>query len=209
MPILILVRHGESEWNLQNRFTGWVDIDLSPRGIEEAHRAGKILKNQNYRIDAVFTSVLKRAIRTTEIILEELGLNGMPYQKNQALNERHYGDLQGMNKTEIGEKYGFDQLKIWRRSYDVAPPGGESLKDTQERVLPYYHKEIEPLLRQGKNVLISAHGNSLRALVMYLENLSKEEVLELNIPTGVPYVYELDANLNIINKIILENKVEL
>jgi 2,3-bisphosphoglycerate-dependent phosphoglycerate mutase len=205
MPLLILVRHGESEWNLQNRFTGWVDVDLSPRGVEEAHRAGKILKEKNYKIDAVFTSALKRAIRTTEIILQELGLDGMHYEKNQALNERHYGDLQGMNKTEIGEKYGFDQLKIWRRSYDVAPPGGESLKDTQERVLPYYHQHIEPLLKQRKNVLISAHGNSLRALVMYLEKLSKEEVLELNIPTGVPYVYELDENLNIKNKMILEN----
>jgi len=205
MPLLILVRHGESEWNLQNRFTGWVDVDLSPRGVEEAHRAGKILKKKNYKIDAVFTSALKRAIRTTEIILQELGLDGMHYEKNQALNERHYGDLQGMNKTEIGEKYGFDQLKIWRRSYDVAPPGGESLKDTQERVLPYYHQHIEPLLKQRKNVLISAHGNSLRALVMYLEKLSKEEVLELNIPTGVPYVYELDENLNIKNKMILEN----
>ncbi len=205
MSLLILVRHGESEWNLQNRFTGWVDVDLSPRGVEEAHRAGKILKKKNYKIDAVFTSVLKRAIRTTEIILQELGLNGMHYEKNQALNERHYGNLQGMNKQEIGEKYGFDQLKIWRRSYDVAPPGGESLKDTQERVLPYYHQFIEPLLKQGQNVLISAHGNSLRALVMYLENLSKEQVLELNIPTGVPYVYELDENLKIVNKQILEN----
>lgn len=209
MPFLILVRHGESEWNLANRFTGWVDIDLSPRGVEEAHQAGKILKQHNFKIDAVFTSVLKRAIRTTEIILEELGLNGMHYEKDKALNERHYGELQGMNKTEIGERYGFDQLKIWRRSYDVAPPGGESLKDTQDRVLPYYHQKIEPLLKEGKNVLISAHGNSLRALVMYLENLTKEEVLELNIPTGVPYVYELDENLKIKSKTILENKVEV
>ncbi len=205
MSLLILVRHGESEWNLQNRFTGWVDVDLSPRGVEEAHRAGRILKEKNYKIDSVFTSALKRAIRTTEIILHELGLNGMHYEKDQALNERHYGNLQGMNKQEIGEKYGFEQLKIWRRSFDVAPPGGESLKDTQERVLPYYHQYIEPLLKEGKNVLISAHGNSLRALVMYLENLSKEEVLELNIPTGVPYVYELDENLKIKNKQILEN----
>lgn len=204
--MLILVRHGESEWNLQNRFTGWVDIDLSPRGVEEAHNAGKILKKHGYKIEAVFTSALKRAIRTTEIILEELGLSGMPYEKDKALNERHYGDLQGMNKTEIGEKYGFDQLKIWRRSYDVAPPGGESLKDTQDRVLPYYHQKIEPLLKEEKNVLISAHGNSLRALVMFLEKLTKEEVLELNIPTGVPYVYILDNNLNIKEKLILDNK---
>lgn len=205
MALLILVRHGESEWNLQNRFTGWIDVDLTPKGEEEAHRAGEKLKAQGYRIDAVFTSVLKRAIRTTEIILDELGLDGMPYYKNQALNERHYGDLQGLNKQEIGEKYGMDQLKIWRRSYDVAPPGGESLKDTQNRVLPYYHQHIEPLLKQGKNVLVSAHGNSLRALVMYLENLSKEEVLELNIPTGVPYVYEINEKLEIIDKTILNN----
>lgn len=205
MALLILVRHGESEWNLQNRFTGWIDIGLTPKGEEEAHKAGKKLKAQGYRIDAVFTSVLKRAIRTTEIILDELGLGSMPYSKDQALNERHYGDLQGLNKQEIGEKYGMDQLKIWRRSYDVAPPGGESLKDTQNRVLPYYHQHIEPLLKQGKNVLISAHGNSLRALVMYLENLSKEEVLELNIPTGVPYVYEINEKLEIIDKTILNN----
>lgn len=205
MALLILVRHGESEWNLQNRFTGWIDVDLTPKGEEEAHKAGQKLKARGYRIDAVFTSVLKRAIRTTEIILDELGLDGMPYYKNQALNERHYGDLQGLNKQEIGEKYGMDQLKIWRRSYDVAPPGGESLKDTQNRVLPYYHQHIEPLLKQGKNVLVSAHGNSLRALVMYLENLSKEEVLELNIPTGVPYVYEINEKLEIIDKTILNN----
>lgn len=206
MALLILVRHGESEWNLENRFTGWVDVDLSPKGIEEAHKAGKKLKEAGYRIDAVFTSVLKRAIRTTEIILKELGLDGMHYEMNQALNERHYGDLQGLNKEEIGKKFGIEQLKIWRRSYDISPPGGESLKDTQNRVLPYYHQFIEPLLQQGRNVLISAHGNSLRALVMYLENLSKEEVMELNIPTGVPYVYEMSENLKILNKKILNHE---
>ncbi len=209
MALLILVRHGESEWNLQNRFTGWVDIDLTKKGEDEAHKAGKKLKEQGYRIDAVFTSVLKRAIRTTEIILEELGLSNIPYAKSQALNERHYGNLQGLNKQEIGEKYGMEQLKIWRRSYDVAPPGGESLKDTQNRVMPYYHQHIEPLLKQNKNVLVSAHGNSLRALVMYLENLSKEEILELNIPTGVPYVYKINDKLEIIDKIILNDKVKV
>lgn len=209
MALLILVRHGESEWNLQNRFTGWVDIDLTKKGEDEAHKAGKKLKEQGYRIDAVFTSVLKRAIRTTEIILEELGLSNMLYAKSQALNERHYGNLQGLNKQEIGEKYGMEQLKIWRRSYDVAPPGGESLKDTQNRVMPYYHQHIEPLLKQNKNVLVSAHGNSLRALVMYLENLSKEEILELNIPTGVPYVYKINDKLEIIDKIILNDKVKV
>lgn len=203
MALLILVRHGESEWNLQNRFTGWIDVDLSPRGIEEAHKAGRILKKANYRIDAFFTSVLKRAIRTLEIILEELGLTGMHYEMDQALNERHYGDLQGLNKQAIGEKFGMEQLKIWRRSYDVAPPGGESLKDTQNRVLPYYHEHIEPLLRNNNNVLISAHGNSLRALVMYLENLLKDEIMELNIPTGIPYVYEMNEKLDILCKKIL------
>lgn len=202
MPLLILVRHGESQWNLENRFTGWVDIDLSPRGEEEAKKAGDLLKN--YHIDCVFTSALKRAQRTTDIILERMNITDIPIEKDQALNERHYGDLQGLNKQETGEKFGMDQLKIWRRSYDVAPPNGESLKDTQNRVLPYYYEKIQPKLKEGKNVLISAHGNSLRALVMHLENLSKEEVLELNIPTGIPYVYQLDDNLNIISKKYLD-----
>lgn len=202
MPLLILVRHGESQWNLENRFTGWIDVDLSPRGEEEAKKAGDLLKD--YHIDYVFTSALKRAQRTTDIILERMNVKDIPIEKDQALNERHYGDLQGLNKQETGEKYGMDQLKIWRRSYDVAPPNGESLKDTQNRVLPYYFEKIVPKLKEGKNVLISAHGNSLRSLVMHLENLSKEEVLELNIPTGVPYVYELDENLNILSKKYLD-----
>ncbi|MCX7736979.1 MAG: 2,3-bisphosphoglycerate-dependent phosphoglycerate mutase [Candidatus Kapabacteria bacterium] len=202
MPLLILVRHGESQWNLENRFTGWIDVDLSPRGEEEAKKAGDLLKD--YHIDYVFTSALKRAQRTTDIILERMNVKDIPIEKDQALNERHYGDLQGLNKQETGEKYGMDQLKIWRRSYDVAPPNGESLKDTQNRVLPYYFEKIVPKLKEGKNVLISAHGNSLRALVMHLENLSKEEVLELNIPTGVPCIYELDENLNILSKKYLD-----
>lgn len=195
MPKLILVRHGQSEWNLQNRFTGWVDVDLTKQGEDEARDAGKNLKG--FQIDYLFTSVLKRAIRTSELILEELGINEIPTQRDEALNERHYGDLQGQNKQEIGEKYGQEQLHIWRRSYDVAPPNGESLLDTRERVLPYYKEHIEPLLKQGKNVLVVAHGNSLRALVMYLENISKEEIASLNIPTGVPYLYEMDVNLYI------------
>ncbi len=202
MPNLILVRHGESQWNLENRFTGWVDVDLSPKGEQEAKIAGHLLKP--YDIDYVFTSALKRAHHTTQIILEQSARMNLPLSKNQALNERHYGDLQGKNKAEIGIEFGQEQLKIWRRSYDIAPPNGESLKDTLERVTPYYKEHIEPLLKEGKNILVSAHGNSLRALVMYLENLTKEEVLELNIPTAVPYVYELDKDLKIISKKILD-----
>ncbi len=204
MSLLILIRHGESEWNLQNRFTGWIDVDLSPRGVKEAKIAGKLLRP--YHIDYVFTSVLKRAIKTTEIILKEMGIQDIQIEKNQALNERHYGDLQGLNKAEIGEKYGHDQLKLWRRSYRIAPPNGESLKDTQARVLPYYHKHIEPLLNQGKNVLVSAHGNSLRALVMHLDKLSEEEIVDLNIPTGIPYVYELNGNSTALSKTLLTYK---
>lgn len=193
MPKLILVRHGQSEWNLQNRFTGWVDVDITSQGEDEAKRAGQNLKG--IQIDYLFTSVLKRAIHTAEIILNEAGISNIPTERDQALNERHYGDLQGQNKQEIGEKYGQEQLHIWRRSFDIAPPNGESLLDTKNRVLPYYKEHIEPLLKQGKNVLIVAHGNSLRALVMYLENISKEEIASLNIPTGVPYLYEMDVNL--------------
>ena len=204
MPQLILLRHGESLWNLENRFTGWVDIDLSPKGEEEARIAGLLLKP--YKIDYVFTSALKRAQRTTEIVLEQSGKKGLPVAKSEALNERHYGDLQGLNKADIGREYGQEQLQIWRRSYDVPPPNGESLKDTQERVLPYYKEHIEPLLKKGKNVLVSAHGNSLRALLMRIENLSPEEIVKVNIPTGVPYVYDLDENLNIIKKTILDPK---
>jgi 2,3-bisphosphoglycerate-dependent phosphoglycerate mutase len=203
MPQLILLRHGESQWNLENRFTGWVDIDLSPKGEEEARIAGLLLKP--YKIDYVFTSALKRAQRTTDIVLEQSGKTGLPIAKNEALNERHYGDLQGLNKADIGKQYGQEQLKIWRRSYDVPPPNGESLKDTQARVIPYYKEHIEPLLKKGKNVLVSAHGNSLRALVMYLEKLTPEEIVEINIPTGVPYIYDLDENLNIVKKTVLDS----
>lgn len=202
MPQLILLRHGESQWNLENRFTGWVDIDLSQKGEEEARLAGLLLKP--FEFDFVFTSALKRAQRTAEIVLEISGKSGVPISRNQALNERHYGDLQGLNKDDIGRQYGQEQLKIWRRSYDVPPPNGESLKDTQNRVMPYYHQEIEPLLKKGHNIFVAAHGNSLRSLVMHLENLTKEQVLELNIPTGIPYVYDLDENLKIINKRILD-----
>ena len=201
MVQLILLRHGESEWNLQNRFTGWVDVDLSPKGEHEASIAGKLLIN--YRIDYLFTSVLKRAIHTAEIVLEEIGVKDIPYERDQALNERRYGDLQGLNKAEVGEQYGEAQLKIWRRSFDIAPPNGESLKDTQARVLPYFFSKIDPVLKQGKNVFVVAHGNSLRSLVMMLDNLSRDEVLELNIPTGIPLIYELDEKNNVLDKFYL------
>lgn len=191
MGRLVLLRHGESQWNLENRFTGWIDVPLSPRGIEEAKAAGK--KLAGYRFHRAFTSVLQRATETLRIVLEELGQTQIPIEKDKALNERMYGDLQGLNKTETAKKFGDEQVKIWRRSYDVAPPGGESLKDTASRVLPYYESRIKPYVLNGETILIAAHGNSLRALVMQLDQLSKEAVLELNIPTGAPLLYELDA----------------
>lgn len=191
MAQLVLIRHGESQWNLENRFTGWVDVPLSPKGEQEAKEAGK--KLSSFRFDCAFTSVLKRAKDTLRLVLEVLGQTDLPVQEDQALNERMYGDLQGLNKTETAKKFGDEQVKIWRRSFDVAPPGGESLKDTAERVLPYFEKQIRPELQKNKTVLIVAHGNSLRALVMHLENLSREQVLELNIPTGAPLLYEFDA----------------
>ena len=188
MARLILLRHGESQWNLENRFTGWVDVPLSPKGIEEARQAGEKLRG--FTFDRAFTSVLSRANETLRIVLETLGQSAIPIEKDKALNERMYGELQGLNKAETAKKYGDAQVKIWRRSYDVKPPGGESLKDTAERALPYYEKMIKPYLLKGETIIIAAHGNSLRALVMELDQLSKEEVLELNIPTGAPLLYE-------------------
>ncbi len=199
MAFLILLRHGESVWNKENRFTGWIDVDLSERGEEEARRAGKLLRN--VPIDVVFTSALRRAIRTAEIALEAAEKSSVPIIQNAALNERHYGDLQGLNKDEVARQYGEQQFKLWRRSYDVPPPNGESLKMTQERVLPYFQQEILPTLQQGKNVLIVAHGNSLRALVMALENLSPMQIIETNIPTGVPFAYIVDADGTVRRKI--------
>ena len=190
MSILVLVRHGESQWNLENRFTGWVDIPLSERGQEEARQAGEKLRGKHF--DKGFTSVLQRAISTMDIILDVIGQKDLPIERNQALNERHYGDLQGLNKAETAQKFGDDQVKLWRRSYSVRPPNGESLEDTAARVLPYYQTHILPDLLAGHNVLIAAHGNSLRALVMKLDNLTQEAVVELNIPTGAPLEYELD-----------------
>lgn len=189
MGRIVLLRHGESQWNLENRFTGWVDVPLSPKGEEEAKKAGE--KLQSYRFDRAFSSVLMRANETLRIVLESIGQPTIPIEKDQALNERMYGDLQGLNKAETAKQYGEQQVKVWRRSYDIRPPGGESLKDTAERVLPYYERRIQPSVARGETIIIAAHGNSLRALVMHLDRLSKEEVLELNIPTGAPLVYEI------------------
>ena len=189
MPELILLRHGQSQWNLENRFTGWVDVPLSTKGEEEARAAGRKLRGR--RIDVLFTSVLKRAIDTATLALEEAGVRDVPVERDQALNERMYGDLQGLNKAESARKWGEEQIKLWRRSYDVRPPGGESLADTAARVLPYWESRILPALTAGKNVLVAAHGNSLRALVMHLDGLTREQVLELEIPTGVPLLYDI------------------
>jgi len=198
MPQLVLLRHGESQWNLENRFTGWVDVPLSLRGIQEAKNAGE--KLLPYKFDRAFTSVLARANETLRLVLDTIGQTGIPIEKDKALNERMYGELQGLNKVETAKKYGDEQVKIWRRSYDVRPPGGESLKDTAERVLPYYECVIKPYLLKGETILVAAHGNSLRALVMELEQLSREQVLELNIPTGAPLLYELNETGKILDR---------
>lgn len=197
MPNLVLIRHGQSQWNKENRFTGWIDIPLSTTGEEEAGKAGEKLKGMEF--DLGFTSVLQRAIKTYEIAAKVAGIN-IPVAQDKALNERMYGDLQGLNKDECRQKFGAEQVQIWRRSYDTPPPGGESLKDTADRVLPYYHEKIEPELKAGKNILVVAHGNSLRALIMHLENLTGEQIVKVEIPTGVPIFYELDKDLNIISK---------
>jgi 2,3-bisphosphoglycerate-dependent phosphoglycerate mutase len=197
MARLILLRHGESQWNLENRFTGWVDVPLSPRGIQEAKDAGEKLRR--FTFDRAFTSVLARANETLRLVLDTIGQTGIPIEKDKALNERMYGELQGLNKDETVKKYGEAQVKIWRRSYDVRPPGGESLKDTAERVLPYYEQTIKPYVLNGDTILVAAHGNSLRALIMELEQLSREQVLELNVPTGAPLLYELDKTGKVVD----------
>lgn len=193
---LILVRHGQSQWNLENRFTGWENPDITEKGIQEAKDAGELLKNE--KIDVFYTSALKRAQHTLDIILDTMDIQNVVITRNQALNERDYGDLTGLNKKELTEKVGTEQVHIWRRSYDVQPPGGESLKDTCDRVIPYYESEIVPKLKAGKSVLIVAHGNSLRALVMHVEGLSPEEILKREIGTGQPIVYEFNKELEII-----------
>lgn len=203
MSLLVLLRHGESQWNLENRFTGWVDVALTEKGRAEARRAGE--KIRHIRFDKAYTSRLQRAIETLDIALTVIDQRGIPVEEDTALNERHYGDLQGLNKAETAEKFGKEQVHLWRRSYDIAPPGGESLKDTAARTLPYFDAHVLPDLRAGRNVLISAHGNSLRSIVMRLDGLSKEQVLELNIATGVPIVYEIDGNMRVQSKRILDD----
>jgi 2,3-bisphosphoglycerate-dependent phosphoglycerate mutase len=201
--LLVLVRHGQSEWNLQNLFTGWKDVDLTDTGIEEARVAGRKLKARNLRFDAAFTSDLKRAQRTLDLILEEMGQVGIPVAHSQALNERDYGDLVGMNKDDARKRWGDEQVLKWRRSYDIAPPGGESLKDTVARALPYFVQEILPTVLRGRRTLVSAHGNSLRALVMVLERLSPEGILKRELATGVPILYRLAADSTVEEKIDL------
>ncbi|MBI1804835.1 MAG: 2,3-diphosphoglycerate-dependent phosphoglycerate mutase [Ignavibacteriae bacterium] len=220
MPTLVLLRHGESVWNKENRFTGWTDVDLSEKGCEEARHAGQLLKENGFVFEVAFTSVLKRAIRTLWIVLDEMDLTWIPVHNSWKLNERHYGALQGLNKAEMAAKYGEKQVLVWRRRYDIRPPAleksdprypgndrryqaleekeiplTECLKDTVDRFLPYWHEVIAPAIRLGKRVVIVAHGNSLRALVKYLDNVSDEAIVEMNIPTGIPLVYELDERL--------------
>ena len=198
--LLVLVRHGQSEWNLKNLFTGWRDVDLTEKGIEEARAAGRRLKAQGLRFDIAFTSALVRAQRSLDLMLEEMGQKNIAVLKDQALNERDYGDLSGLNKDDARKKWGEEQVRVWRRSYDVAPPGGESLKDTAARVLPYYIQDILPRVLRGDNAIVAAHGNSLRALVMVLERLSPQEIVEREIATGVPLIYRLNADSTVAEK---------
>lgn len=234
MHVLVLLRHGESIWNKENRFTGWTDVDLSDKGIEEAKSAGQLLKQEGYTFDIAYTSVLKRGIRTLWIVLDEMDLMWIPVYRHWRLNERHYGALQGYYKSEMAKKLGEEQVLIWRRSYDVPPPAlktsdprypgndpiykdldpkdipiTECLKDTVERFLPYWHEIIAPVVKSGKKVIISAHGNSLRALVKYLDALSEEEIVNLDIPTGIPLIYELDDELKPINHYYLGDPEEV
>jgi len=200
---LVLVRHGQSEWNLKNLFTGWRDPDLTALGIEEATTGGKALAETGIKFDVAFTSVLSRAQKTLKIILDEIGQPGLETIRDEALNERDYGDLSGLNKDDARAKWGEEQVHIWRRSYDVPPPGGESLRDTGARVWPYYLTEILPRVLRGEKVLVAAHGNSLRSLVMVLDRLSKEDILKLNLATGVPMVYVLNADSTVQSKDVL------
>jgi 2,3-bisphosphoglycerate-dependent phosphoglycerate mutase len=201
--LLVLVRHGQSDWNLKNLFTGWRDVDLSEQGVKEAREAGRKLKAQGLSFDVAFTSALTRAQRTLTLVLEEMGISGIPVFKDQALNERDYGDLSGLNKDDARKKWGEEQVHVWRRSYDVAPPGGESLKDTLARALPYYVTEIQPRVLRGERVLVSAHGNSLRALVMVLDRLSPEAIVKRELATGVPMIYRLNADSTVASKVDL------
>ena len=205
MASLVLVRHGQSQWNEKNIFTGWKNPDLTEVGIKEAIKAGIALKKSGYKFDLMFTSVLLRAIRTGKLILEELDQKNLKVIENEALNERDYGDLSGLNKDEAREKWGSDQVHTWRRSFDTPPPQGESLKNTAERVLPYFSENILPLIRKNREIVVVAHGNSLRALVMHLDNLSPDEVVRLEIPTGMPICYQINNQGQVQNKILLED----
>jgi 2,3-bisphosphoglycerate-dependent phosphoglycerate mutase len=234
MAVLALLRHGESTWNKENRFTGWTDVDLSGRGEEEARQAGIVLKKEGFVFDVAHTSVLKRAIRTLWIVMDQMDLMWIPVKNTWRLNERHYGALQGLNKAETALKYGEDQVKIWRRSYDIRPPSvekrdqryagreskyaglseeqiplAESLRDTYGRCLPYWRSSIAPAIRSGGRVLVAAHGNSLRALVKYLDQVSDEDIVGLNIPTGIPLIYELDDSLKKLKSYYLGDKTEI
>ena len=201
--LLVLVRHGQSDWNLKNLFTGWRDIDLTDKGVAEAREAGRKLKTQGIKFDVAFTSALIRAQRTLDLMLEELGQTKIPVFKDQALNERDYGELVGLNKDDARKKWGEEQVHIWRRSYNIAPPGGESLRDTAARVLPYYIQEILPRVMRSEHVLVSAHGNSLRALVMVLDKHTTESITKLNLDTGVPMIYRLNADSTVKSKMDL------
>ena len=203
MSQLILVRHGQSEWNQQNLFTGWRDPDLTERGVTEARNAGRALKADGITFTIAFTSELMRAQKTCALLLEEQGQTDLQTIRNVALNERDYGDLSGLNKEDAREKWGEEQVHIWRRSFDTPPPGGESLNDTAERVLPYFNNKIMPRIRAGENVLVAAHGNSLRALVMVLDGLGETEITQVNIATGEPYIYDMDAQGEVVGKRIL------
>jgi 2,3-bisphosphoglycerate-dependent phosphoglycerate mutase len=234
MKKLVLLRHGESQWNRENRFTGWVDVDLSEKGREEAKNAGQLLRDEGFVFDVAFTSVLKRAIRTLWTVLDQMDLMWIPVTKSWRLNERHYGALQGLNKAETAQRHGDEQVLIWRRSYDTPPPAldisdelhpgkdpryaslspeelpaTECLKDTVARFLPYWHETIAPMIRDGKRVIITAHGNSLRALVKYLDNISDEDIVGLNIPTGIPLVYELDDDLRPLRSYYMGDQEEM
>ena len=198
--VLVLIRHGESEWNRLNRFTGWKDVGLTEEGAAEAHRAGAMIKQAGYRFGAAFTSTLKRAHNTLEIILDELGQGKLPTVKAAALNERDYGELVGINKEEARKRWGAEQVHLWQRSYDIAPPGGESLKDTAFRVVPFFEKWVVPELQKGKSVIVVAHGNSLRSLIMELDRLSPDEVMQVELPTASPLVYRLNADGSVAEK---------
>lgn len=234
MKRVVLLRHGESEWNLQNRFTGWTDVDLTDKGIAEAIKAGNLMKKEGYVFDIAYTSYLKRAVKTLNCVLDQMDLDWIPVEKNWRLNEKHYGALQGLNKSETAQKYGDEQALIWRRSYDIAPmaledtdprnprleirykgisendiPLTESLKDTVERILPYWKEAIFPTLNKADQILVTAHGNSLRGVVKYLKNISDEDIVRLNLPTAVPYVFEFDDSLNLTKDFFLGDPEEI